>query len=689
MSDFYKFKNALQKQFDELSKHELFITDVDKDILWGTYLDSFPEGTNNIFRERREYDCQCCKQFISACGNVVAIINDKVHSIWDIKVGVKHYQIVADEMSALVKSELIKDVFLSSEKKLGTDFNHQETEDGPVIKWDHFYYELSNKFVSNNIGTELSAYRSSKEVFARGLDEITIEAAETVIELIEQKSLYRGEEHKPVVELFLEHKKAFDNISIDDEKDNYCWLNSVKLGSAARIRNTVIGTLLTDISEGMGLDKAVKQFESKVAPTNYKRPTAVITKSMIANAQKKVKELDIEDSLSRRYAITEDITINNVLFADRSSKKAMNVFDELTAEAPANIKNLDKVENVDIETFIETILPKSTNIELMFENKHINNLMSLIAPQYESKNILKWDNNFSWAYNGEVADYMKERVKAAGGRVDGVLRFTHSWNHKRKNNSLMDLHVFMPGCSYIHIKKEKEIHDNYPSGQRVGWNRRTDSRSGGVQDVDYVNEAPINYIPIENITFPDINGMKDGVYYLKIHNWQKRTRNKEGFKAEIEFNNNIYQYYYDKPLDHKEWVDVAKITLKNKVFSIEHLLPESMETKTIWDVSTNNFHKVKMIMNSPNHWDGNRTGNKHYFFMLENCLNPESARGFFNEFLKEDLREHRKVFEVLGSKMKVEKSDNQLSGLGFSSTQKNSVLCKVTGSFNRVIKINF
>ena len=83
------------------------------------------------------------------------------------------------------------------------------------------------------------------------------------------------------------------------------------------------------------------------------------------------------------------------------------------------------------------------------------------------------------------------------------------------------------------------------------------------------------------------------------------------------------------------------------------------------------------------------TGNKHWFFILDGCLNPDAARGFYNEFLDEKLTEHRKVFEVLGSKMKVAESTEQLSGLGFSSTQKNSVLCKVTGSFTRTIKINF
>jgi hypothetical protein len=96
-------------------------------------------------------------------------------------------------------------------------------------------------------------------------------------------------------------------------------------------------------------------------------------------------------------------------------------------------------------------------------------------------------------------------------------------------------------------------------------------------------------------------------------------------------------------------------------------------------------------MMSPNHWEssGSGIGNKHYMFIVEGCSNPEPARGFFNEFLNEALNEHRKVFEIVGNKMKAPYITEQLSGLGFSSTQKDSVLCRVGGSFNRVIKIIF
>jgi hypothetical protein len=308
---------------------------------------------------------------------------------------------------------------------------------------------------------------------------------------------------------------------------------------------------------------------------------------------------------------------------------------------------------------------------MCFENKHVGNLMSLLAPVHStSPNILKWNNNFSWTYKGEVADSMKERVKSKGGDVTGVLRFTIQWNEKGNDGSNdLDAHCKLPKKGHIYYGNKRH------------------TCSGGTLDVDITKPSRQTYdgIAVENITWQNINKMPDGDYKFIVNNFS--GANTDGFRAQIEMDGTIHEFSYNKPVTSN--VLVGTVTLRDGKFTIKEGLSSSQSTKNVWGMDTQQFHKVNMVLNSPNHWDNRATGNKHYFFILEDCIQPGQARGFFNEFLHDELTEHRKVFEILGSKMKAPESDEQLSGLGFSSTQRNDVLCKVTGSFNRTLRIIF
>lgn len=669
MSDFSKFKEAIQRQFSKMEDLPLFVVDATKDELWNTYLQSFPDGTNPIFKERAEHDCNCCKQFIRDLGKVVAVKNNELISVWDIKIP-GFYQEVADGMAALIQSKKIMNTLLRDSKHVGTDFNHHQEEDGTITKWEHFYCELPKEYAvrKDTIGPRHSTEQANKHVFQRSMEELTLDSAEIVMDLINQNSLYRGAEHKAVVQTFIKEKKTYNDLS-EDQRNTHCWVVSLGMGGSAKIKNTVIGTLLADISEGVELDAAVSSFEAKVAPLNYKRPTALITQGMIAKAQDKVAALGLSDALPRRYAVAEDLTINNVLFADRSVKPAMNVFDELAETVAVNPKKFSKVEEVNIDKFINDVLPSVTGIELLVENKHINNMVSLISPVNQDVNpIFKWGNNFSWAYAGEVTDSIKERVKQAGGNVTGVLRCSLSWF----NYDDLDISVVEP------------------SGNRIFFNDKVNHATGGRLDVDMNANVGNSREAVENITWPKKEAMLEGKYKVVVHNYSLRETNGVGFDAEIEHDGVIHSFHYPKAVGNNERVTVAEFTFsKQEGISFLSSLESTQASKEAWGITTNSFQKVNMVMNSPNHWDGEETGNKHWFFMLEDCRNDDNARGFFNEFLRNDLNEHRKVFEVLGSKMKAETSDNQLSGLGFSSTQSNSVTCRITGKTNRTIKITF
>jgi hypothetical protein len=701
---FIDFSKAITQQFANMVKGEatLYLSEVSKDTLWDTYLGSFPEGTNPIYKERTEYDCQCCRSFIRTVGGLVTIVNGELVSIWDVQIG-GYYQVVADALSAVVKAAAIDNIFLHTEKVAGVAKNFQQILSGEILTWNHFHVNLPASVVvrGDTIGPKQSESRSTHDVFLRGLQSITTDAIDTTIDLITQNSLYRGEEHLRAVQEFQKFKLKFDKlpkrvepgtfvVSPSLEQDLFVWANQTATSLAiSRIRNTAIGTLLSDLSEDKDLEYAVKSFEQKVAPTNYKRTTSLVTKVMIAKAQAKIEELGLTSALERRYATLEDIKVTNVLHANRVTKKAMNVFETLSSAVPEKVKNFDKVEEVPIAKFLSDILPKAESISVMFENRHAGNLVSLIAPvDPTAHGLFKWSNNFSWSYAGEVADSMRDRVAQLGGRVDGALRFTHAWNHPEvgRNASLMDLHVFMPGSS----AHREGCHDSYPSGRRVGWNHRNDNLSGGTQDVDHTAAAAEGFIPVENISFPSLGRMPEGKYVFKIHNWEHRSPTNSGFKAEIEFGGQIFYYNHPQPMKQKEWVTLAEVTLRNGVFTIEHKLASSQSSMSKWNLNSQTFQKVNVVMLSPNHWDGQLgIGNRHYFFMLDGCHNEEKARGFYNEFLSAELEPHRKTMEMVGSKMRTEQSDRQLSGLGFSSTQRAELLCQVNGSFSRVVKIIF
>jgi len=693
--DFNKFRTAVAHRFLIMNKKGflLYRTKVEKDLLWDTYLSSFPPGSDPIYKKRTEHNCSACRQFIRAVGNVVTIIQNKLVSIWDIQLDDPNYQAVADKLSALVRSRPISGPFFHYEKKVGVEKSFQDTVDR-VKTFDHFFFNIPNECVRTkaSIPTKLSGYTADHDVLLRSLTEITMDALDTVLDLIKQNSLYRGEENKYAVEEFRETKRDFDKTD-EAKRDNFVWEHiNTQSASVTRIRNTVIGTLLVDLSEGKDLTEAVNSFEAKVAPTNYKRPTALATKAMIQKARNTIESLGLISALERRYATLADITVNNILFANRDACRGMtaNVFDDLSAEVTEKPGKLDKVEEVPVEKFLSDILPRATSVEVLVENKHFANLVSLIAPvDPTAGSLFKWDNNFSWAYKDELADSdIRRAVSEQGGRVDGAFRFSHSWNHPgARNASLMDLHVFMPGSN---IKNGNGSNDRYGNRERVGWNNRNHSTSGGIQDVDYTSPALASYIPVENITFPTLSRMPQGTYICKIHNWQMRIPTRGGFHAEIEFGGNLYQYEYPARVEHKEWVTVAEVTLKGGEFSIKHRLKETHSAKEMWGIKTQTFRKVNVIMYSPNYWDEQTgLGNKHYFFMLDGCKNKGQARGFFNEFLKSELDPHRKVIEMVGAKMRTSESDNQLSGLGFSSTKRNTLLCRVKGSFTRTVKLVF
>lgn len=706
MREFKKFNHQIHHQFDGMCKTGmLFRADVSGNELWELYLSSFKD--EQIFRdpESSVHNCNCCKNFIRRYGNIVSI-NDEgsIESIFSNISNAGEYQEPAKNLNDLIKSKQITGVFIESYKDLNESLNYESckknqkkyklgvqanfkkyTQDEvdkfgvvsteKVYEFNHFCVDLPKQFVNFSINSidQINAKHADKYyVFKRAMEEIHMDTLSLVKDLIVQGSLLDGSSHLHAIQHIFDCKKVYSSSSLD--LDLYCWKTTYNMDErVAKFKNTLIGVLCTELSEGIELNKACLNWNKRVDPTNYHKATAPITKRQIDEARKFVEENGYAESFDRRLATIHDIKASEIMHINNCEDKtaSVSIFDNVKATSTRHKRSeFDGIEEVSIDKFMKDVLPSCSSIDAYIRNSHEGNLVAITTTSNgSSKPIFKWGNNYSWTFSGNLAgkSQIKETVKSKGGIVDGVLRFSIMWAEGDGDNSDLDAHCVEPGGNRICFSKPRSF-------------------TGGNLDIDITD--PRNQMPkgaVENITYPSLSKMPDGIYNLVVH--QYSARNSKGFKAEVEFDNEIYSYEYTN--DVRGYVPVAEVTLNDDLFSIIHKLPESNSSRELWGLETNKFHRVSLACLSPNHWLDNKVGNLHYFFMLNGCKSDVPVRGFHNENLIPELLKHKKVMEVLGSSSMLEPSDYQLGGIGFNSTVRDELIVKCDGSFKRTIKIKF
>lgn len=687
VSKFPVFAGMVAKSFQGLVKTEsVFAADIDGDDLYARYLAAYPPGTNPVFKTRTEYDCSCCRQFIRRAGGVVRIDGGAVDTVWDqaAESAPSPYREVATVLRDVVRSAGVRDLYRvgASEGAFGAAVTRSlSKETQRALTWEHFYTGEIPRAVRAALPDEARGnYRTTVQVFERGLIELRPDAVDTVLALIDANNLYRGEEHRPALAEFQRMQREYHARNNAREQSLFVWANAHS--SAARFRNTVLGTLVQDLSEGQDVDQAVRSFEAKVAPQNYKRTTAVITPHMVKKAMETIEALGLESALERRFAVIGDISVNDVLWIDGAVKPLTKggigdvLMQHAAASRPSAAKDETRAEDIGLDDFVAKVLPQCGSVEILFKGELVGNLMSLTAPVHpEPKRLFRWDNDFAWSYGGNVADSIRERVKKAGGKVDGaMLRVSLSWF----NLDDLDLHIHEPpgrgtqaAWSHIHY------------ANKHGW-------TGGVLDVDMNAGHGSTREPVENVVWTAKPA--DGAYRVVVNNFCQREHSNPGFVVEIETAGRLSHFSYNKAVRHKQ--DIAVVALHVKNGAVERIevgdpcVTASNISQEKWGLTTEQYVKVNAVMLSPNHWTGNAVGNKHTFFVIDGAKNDEQTRGFYNEFLHPRLEPHRKVFEVIGDKTKCAPTDGQLSGLGFSSTKKDAFIARVQqGKRQRIFNV--
>jgi hypothetical protein len=312
IDNFPSFAKLVAERYESLFKHSnVFVVDVDGDKFYESYLASFPEGTNQMFKKRLEHDCSTCKQVVRRAGNVVAIANNgTVLTAWDFaaKKALYPYNNVASALRDIVLAAPICDLFRVNEKE--TKFGSEKTislnkESGQISSWNHFFTgEIPSLFRPKQPDTVKGGFRTTVDVFQRALEKVGPASVKTLVELLD--SIYRGEEHRHTVLAFQKAQQSYLAKS-EKERNIFLWAQQ-EGGAVTHFRTSSIGQLAVSLAEGKDIEVAVASYEAMVAPTNYKRTSAVITPGMVKKAMETIEELGLEPALERRFAVIGDVS---------------------------------------------------------------------------------------------------------------------------------------------------------------------------------------------------------------------------------------------------------------------------------------------------------------------------------------------------------------------------------------------
>ncbi|MBO4332568.1 MAG: Ig domain-containing protein [Paludibacteraceae bacterium] len=134
---------------------------------------------------------------------------------------------------------------------------------------------------------------------------------------------------------------------------------------------------------------------------------------------------------------------------------------------------------------------------------------------------------------------MSRQAQRRGGNVGGALRFTLMWNDQQVWN-----------------QDDLDAHCIEPTGNEISYKNFT-SRSGGRLDVD--NRWPHSgEKAVENISWNSLGKLKKGgKYQFSVHRYADRL-GKGGFRAEIEFDGQVYSYNYNGKWNKKKnWPEIS------------------------------------------------------------------------------------------------------------------------------------
>lgn len=275
----------------------LFTTDATG--LFDAYLAALPP-------ERRQYyTCHACRDFLQRFGGLVTIDAHGVSTsaIWHEEETPKFYQAAVQAMVRMVRRASVMGVFLTSEEIWGKPITGH---------WCHFAVtppgSMRFRRMTQTAGQVRAEKREDFRTLATALQEFSPQTMSQAVTLLKMETLYRSEKCLGVAEWLLSLQKQRAAVKGDRARENLLW----KAVAEAPVgfchpRSSMIGTLLSDLAEGMSFAEVKTRFDAKMHPLRYQRPQAAPSVGNIQQAERLVEQMGIAASLRRRFARLDEV----------------------------------------------------------------------------------------------------------------------------------------------------------------------------------------------------------------------------------------------------------------------------------------------------------------------------------------------------------------------------------------------
>lgn len=415
---------------------------------------------SNLSHTVQVHTCDTCRQFFDRYGSLVVIDSaGRQHPLmWSIKdediQNIPFYDRAILDLHRAVARARITNVFLTENLVLGSPITGD---------WSHFavklpdYMEFAHPLLS--LDEKVGALIQDHETVERAIREFSLDSLQLAVGLLKTDAMYRSEAVLGPAQWLYNLKQNTVDAKSKQQYSNHIWREIATAPDGFKHpRNSMIGSLIEDLESGIGLEAAKKNFNYKLDPTKYQRPTSAPKEGNINQAEKIIAKLDSSGSLKRRYAVLEDLQETLWAWKEQPKKKQPEGTFAHLRDLDTDAANRKQGQNptkhrVTFAKFTRDVLPDAIDIRIFVPNASSNFTAFVTADDPEAPPILQWDtkdirNPVSWyvyPHSGSLPSAWHLHANT-WHKVTAIANFPHTWNGRPATNIAPAALFVIEGC---------------------------------------------------------------------------------------------------------------------------------------------------------------------------------------------------------------------------------------------------